>query len=87
MVTTFKEHEEKKAKSFKMMLWFAMISMAMVFAGLTSAYVVSKSRPDWLTDFEFFGVWPAVLGFLSSVATIIWRTARKEDDLDDGASL
>jgi hypothetical protein len=41
----------------------------------------------WLTDFEFFGVWPAVLGFLSSVATIIWRTARKEDDLDDGASL
>jgi hypothetical protein len=41
----------------------------------------------WLTDFEFFGAWPAVLGFISSVATIIWRTARKEDDLDDGASL
>jgi len=28
-----------------------------------------------------------VLGFISSVATIIWRTARKEDDFDDGASL
>jgi carboxylesterase len=41
----------------------------------------------WLTDFEFFGTWPAILGILSSVATIIWRTARKEDDLDDGASL
>ena len=41
----------------------------------------------WLTDFEFFGAWPAVLGFISSVATIIWRTARKEDDFDDGASL
>jgi hypothetical protein len=41
----------------------------------------------WLTDFEFFGAWPAVLGFISSIATIIWRTARKEDDLDDGASL
>jgi len=41
----------------------------------------------WLTDFEFFGAWPAVLGFITSVATIIWRTARKEDDFDDGASL
>ena len=41
----------------------------------------------WLTDFEFFGAWPAVIGFISSVATIIWRTARKEDDFDDGASL
>ena len=40
-----------------------------------------------VTDFEIFGVWPAVLGVLSSIATIIWRTARKEDDLEDGASL
>ena len=34
------------------MLWFGMISLGMSFAGLTSAYVVSKERPDWLTDFE-----------------------------------
>ena len=33
------------------MLWFGMISMAMTFAGLTSAYVVSSSRADWLSDF------------------------------------
>ena len=33
------------------MLWFAMISMTMMFAGLTSAYVVSKARPDWLDNF------------------------------------
>jgi cytochrome c oxidase subunit 3 len=26
--------------------------MTMMFAGLTSAFVVSKSRVDWLTDFE-----------------------------------
>ena len=37
-----------QAKAKKMMLWFAMISMTMMFAGLTSAYVVSKARPDWL---------------------------------------
>jgi cytochrome c oxidase subunit 3 len=26
--------------------------MTMMFAGLTSAFVVNKSRVDWLTDFE-----------------------------------
>jgi cytochrome c oxidase subunit 3 len=35
-----------------MMLWFGMISLGMSFAGLTSAYVVSRERPDWLTDFQ-----------------------------------
>lgn len=40
-----------QAKAKKMMLWFAMISMTMMFAGLTSAYVVSKARPDWLGAF------------------------------------
>jgi hypothetical protein len=39
------------------------------------------------TDFEIFGVWPAVLGVLASIATIIWRTARKDDDYEDGAFL
>jgi cytochrome c oxidase subunit 3 len=29
-----------------------MVSMTMMFAGLTSAFVVSKSRVDWLKDFE-----------------------------------
>ena len=36
----------------KMMLWFGMISMAMTFAGLTSAYVVSSTRADWLPSFD-----------------------------------
>ncbi|MCW9038370.1 cytochrome c oxidase subunit 3 [Altibacter sp.] len=45
--------EDKKIRrAKKMMLWFGIISLSMSFAGLTSAYVVSKERPDWLTDFE-----------------------------------
>lgn len=44
--------EIKKQRAKKMMLWFAMISMTMSFAGLTSAYIVSKSRPDWISGFE-----------------------------------
>jgi cytochrome c oxidase subunit 3 len=43
--------EVKKNRAKKMMLWFAMISMTMSFAGLTSAYVISKSRPDWISGF------------------------------------
>ncbi len=45
--------KEKVDRSKKTMMWFAMISMAMVFAGLTSAYVVSKARKDWETDLVF----------------------------------
>ncbi|GGX13762.1 cytochrome c oxidase subunit 3 [Aquimarina muelleri] len=45
--------QEKVDRSKKTMMWFAMISMAMVFAGLTSAYVVSKARKDWATDLVF----------------------------------
>lgn len=45
--------QEKVNRSKKTMMWFAMVSMAMVFAGLTSAYVVSKGRKDWSIDLEF----------------------------------
>lgn len=44
--------QEKQGRAKKMMLLFGIISMVMTFGGLTSAYVVSKSRPDWLTDFD-----------------------------------
>jgi len=51
MAMTIEEHNERKGRSYKMILWFAMVSMFMMFAGLTSAYVVSTSRPDWAKDF------------------------------------
>lgn len=49
---TAEEQKERTARSYKLILLFAMISMTMMFAGLTSAFVVSKSRVDWLKDFE-----------------------------------
>ena len=49
---TFEEEQARKGKTYKLLLWFGMISICMIFAGLTSAYVVSKSRPDWLKDFQ-----------------------------------
>jgi cytochrome c oxidase subunit 3 len=45
------EHKARTDRSYKLLLLFAMLSMTMMFAGLTSAFVVSKSRPDWLKDF------------------------------------
>jgi len=37
-----------KIKAYKQMLWISMLSMSMMFAGLTSAYLVSRSREDWV---------------------------------------
>lgn len=68
MSTVHKEVEDKKASSFKMILWFAMLSMFMVFAGLTSAYVVSQSRPDWLNEFQLpiAFTWSTIIVAISS---------------------
>ncbi|MFC5681676.1 cytochrome c oxidase subunit 3 [Flavobacterium sp. MAHUQ-51] len=54
MGVTFTAEEQKirSARSSKMILLFAMVSMFMMFAGLTSAFIVSKSRVDWLKDFQ-----------------------------------
>ena len=46
------EHKDRTARSKKLLLWFAMASMTMMFAGITSAFVVSKSREDWMNDFQ-----------------------------------
>ncbi len=46
------EIDLKNRKAKKMMLWFGMISITMTFAGLTSAFIVSSSRPDWLDSFS-----------------------------------
>ena len=46
------EIDLKNRKAKKMMLWFGMISITMTFAGLTSAFIVSSSRPDWLNSFS-----------------------------------
>ncbi|MFY8189093.1 MAG: cytochrome c oxidase subunit 3 [Flavobacterium sp.] len=49
---TAEEYNSRKAQTYKLLLYFGMLSMVMTFAGLTSAYVVSTSRPDWLSDFK-----------------------------------
>lgn len=52
MELTVIEEKRQKERSAKLILLFAMVSMTMMFAGLTSAFIVSKSRGDWLKDFK-----------------------------------
>ena len=43
--------EKKKAHHYKFILWVGLGSIIMLFAGLTSAYIVKKGQANWL-DFE-----------------------------------
>ncbi|HLV45645.1 MAG TPA: cytochrome c oxidase subunit 3 [Flavobacterium sp.] len=74
--------QKRKARSAKMMLFLAMASIVMVFAGLTSAYVVSKSRPDWLTDFELpkAFLWSTIVILISSATFHLATRAIKKDN-------
>lgn len=65
MENTLGTEEKKQTRAKKMMLWFGIVSLGMSFAGLTSAYVVSKERADWLEQLEL----PAA--FLYSLVVII----------------
>lgn len=77
-----KEHQLKKAQSAKLILWFAMISMVMMFAGLTSAYLVSSSRKDWIDDFTMPSafMWSTLVIMMSSFTIHFAKNAIKKDD-------
>ena len=79
---TPEEHKSRSDRSYKLILGFAMVSMTMMFAGLTSAFVVSKSRADWLKDFEmpwaFFASTAVII--LCSVTFHLAKLAIKKDD-------
>ncbi len=76
---TIEEKREIREKVSKPLLWIGMISMSMVFAGLTSAYVVRQGKGDWLNfDLpQLFYVSTAII--LISSVTMNWTlsAARK----------
>lgn len=75
----------KTIKAKKMMLLFSMLSIAMTFAGLTSAYIVSKSRPDWLKEFELpmaFTISTMVI-LLSSISIWIAKKNVKKNNVSN----
>lgn len=82
MAINERSEKEKRDRSKKMMLWFGIISMIMTFAGLTSAYVVSSKRPDWVSDFELpetFGI-STIIIVISSITLIVAKKYLKADN-------
>ena len=82
---TLEEHKKRSDRSYKLLLLFAMVSMTMMFAGLTSAFVISKSRADWLQDF----VMPTPF-FISTIiiicCSVTFHLAKKAIQKDDRSS-
>jgi cytochrome c oxidase subunit 3 len=79
--------KEKIARSKKQMMWFAIMSLMMMFAGLTSAYIISSSRRDWVEvnlPTEFYYSTGVIL--LSSLTLFLAKKSLKSNNLS-GASL
>ena len=86
---TAEDYKSRTARSYKLILLFAMVSMTMMFAGLTSAYVVSQSRADWLKNFQlpsaFYFSTIAILG--CSVTFHLAKKAIQKDNQSKTTSL
>ncbi len=82
MTMTAEEHKARSNRSYKLLLLFGMISMTMMFAGLTSAFIVSSKRADWAKDFHM----PSAF-FVSLVAimlcSVTFHFAKKTIQKDD----
>lgn len=72
--------KEKIDRSKKMILWFGIISLLMGFAGWTSAYIVSSTREDWVSDINLpnsFYISTVVI-IISSLTYILAKKAISE---------
>ncbi len=73
---------DKHVRARKMMLWFGIVSLIMGFAGWTSAYIVSSSREDWMTDFTLpqAFLYSTIILVLSSITYILAKRAIKREN-------
>jgi len=74
--------EEKNNRAKKMMLWFGIISLIMSFMGWTSAYIVSRTRPDWLSELELPNAFviSLVVILISSLTFILAKRTLKNNN-------
>ena len=79
--TLKQELKQAKRKSAKPMLWVSMISMTMLFAGLTSAYVVSRKRDDWVSfDLPSIFYTSTLIIIISSITFMLAKYFIKKDN-------
>ena len=80
MIISQEEKNSIRNRSAKPMLWLGIISMCMIFGGLTSAYVVRKGDPGWIA-FDFptaFFISTATI--IASSLTMIWAYQSAKND-------
>lgn len=75
--------KEKNDRAKKMMLWFGIVSLIMGFAGWTSAYIVSSSREDWVSELNLpssFFISTAII-IVSSWTYMLAKKSVQQNDL------
>ncbi|MEB3801808.1 heme-copper oxidase subunit III [Flavobacterium columnare] len=82
MEITIQEERQKQVRSYRLILLFGMLSMFMMFAGLTSAYLVSASRKDWVHDMVLppAFVISTIVIVLSSITIHLAKLAIRKDN-------
>jgi len=74
-------NEQVRKRVSKQMLYIAIVSMVMMFAGLTSAYVISMKREDWVSfDLPQALYISTTLILLSSITFILAKKSIKKDN-------
>jgi len=64
------ESQRKKIHPHKFTLWVGLGSVIMMFAGLTSAYIVKRDQPNWITFKMPITFWYSTAAILLSSLTI-----------------
>jgi cytochrome c oxidase subunit III len=73
------EVQRKKIHPHKFTLWVGIGSMIMMFAGLTSAYIVKREQPNWMS-FEVPRIfWYSTMIMLASSLAIQWALRSFKD--------
>jgi cytochrome c oxidase subunit 3 len=77
------EYASTPLNTKKILLWLAMVSMIMLFAGLTSAYMVRQAEGNWL-NFQLPGLFTAstIVLALSSITMQLGVRAAKKGKID-----
>ncbi len=67
--------QRKKVHRHKFTLWIAIGSITMMFAGLTSAYIIKRNQPNWL-EFDLPVIfWYSTAAIIASSVTL-WFAVR-----------
>jgi len=78
MTTTVLERESKSIHPHKFVMWVAIGGIVMMFAGLTSAYIVKKNQSSWLQfDLPIQFYYSTAVIVLSSIAMFLSARAIK----------